>query len=255
MFDIQINSFGALPDGREAQLYTLTNPVGMRVCITNYGGIVTQCWVPDSNGELTVDVVYRLTCDNTLVTDYKATTTAPAPVNLTQHSYFNLAGGGSVESHSLSINADYFTPVNDVLIPTGELAPVKGSAFDFTEAKPIGRDVRDDHPQLAIAGGYDHNFVLSKHHKADFVLAAEALEPESGRVLKVSTTEPGVQFYSGNFLDGSLSGKGQVYQKHAGFFLERQHFPDAPNQEGFDDITLRPGETYRSTMSFNFTTV
>lgn len=349
MFTVEETEFGALADGRKARLFTLQNPSGMRACITNYGGIITQLWVPDRNGELadvvlgfdqlsdyvehspyfgaligrvgnrlqkgqftldghtyqlaknendtshlhgglkgfdkvlweasarttaetaelhlryisadgeegypgelTVDVIYTLTLDNQLSTRYRATTTRATPVNLTQHSYFNLAGSGDVDAHIVQIHAEHFTPVDQALIPTGELAPVSGTAFDFTQAKTIGRDVNAADPQLSLAGGYDHNYVLHKNAGGDYALAAEVSEPASGRCLKVYTTEPGVQFYSGNFLDGSLAGKGRVYGKRAGFCLEPQHFPDAPNQPNFGGITLQPGQTYTSQMSFAF---
>lgn len=206
-------------------------------------------------GELKVDVIYRLTADNRLFTEYFATTDKPTLVNLTHHSYFNLAGGGDVLDHALELAAHQYTPVDNELIPTGEIASVVGTPFDFRSSRTIGQAMRDSHPQLKHAGGYDHNFVLDKPAAEDFVRAARVTEPVSGRVLTLHTTEPGLQFYSGNFLDGSLAGKGRHYNRHGGFCLEPQHFPDAPNQPGFPSIVLRPGEKYHSRMCFSFSVI
>jgi|SRR5690554_566154 len=203
-------------------------------------------------GNLTVEAVYRLSADNCLSLDFYATTDAPTPVNLTQHSYFNLAGKGDVLGHQLTLNAKRYTPIDQQLIPTGELAPVAGTAFDFCTAKTIGRDIATDDAQLTLAGGYDHNFVIEQSAPATLTLAAQVYEPTSGRVLTLHTSEPGVQFYSGNFLDGSLQGKGRQFTQRSGFCLEPQHFPDAPNQANFADITLHPGEPYRSSLRFRF---
>ncbi len=204
-------------------------------------------------GELTARVRYLLD-GNALHVVYEATTTRPTVVNLTQHSYFNLAGeaSGDVLGHEVMLAAERFTPVSATLIPTGDQAPVRGTAFDFSEAKAIGRDLHAADDQLRFAGGYDHNFVLNEAIDG-LRLAAKVFEPATGRTLLVRTAAPGVQFYSGNFLDGSTIGvSGKPYAKHAGFCLETQHFPDSPNQPQFPTTTLRPGETLRSETVFAF---
>lgn len=203
-------------------------------------------------GNLQVTVTYRLTADNALLVDYHAITDAPTPVNLTQHSYFNLAGGGDILGHGMWIDADAITAVNANLIPTGALLPVKGSVFDFTSAKPVGQDIDASHEQLVFAGGYDHNYVLNKAEKDQLSLAARVTEPVSGRVLEVLTEEPGVQFYAGNFLDGSLSARGNVYTRRSGLCLEPQHFPDSPNQPNFPSVVLEPGDEYTTRTIFRF---
>lgn len=341
-------AFGKTADGTPVDLYTLTNDKGVRISITNYGGIIVSLFTPDRNGQacdivlgfdrlddylkphpyfgaiigrygnriakgrftldgveyklaqnngenhlhgglqgfdkkvwkardytdaegqhlelsylspdgeegypgnLQVKVVYSLNNDNQLRIDYTATTDKPTIVNLTNHSYFNLACEGDILGHVVRINADRFTPVDAGLIPTGELRPVQGTPFDFTVPTPIGARIEQDDEQLRFGRGYDHNFVL-RSGGGTLAEAAEVYEPKTGRVLRVLTTEPGMQFYTGNFLDGTLKGKyGRVYVKRSGFCLETQHFPDSPNKPAFPSTVLRPGQTYRSTTVFEF---
>jgi aldose 1-epimerase len=202
-------------------------------------------------GNLSVKVIYTLTAANELKIDYTATTDKPTPVNLTNHTYFNLSAGkdSTVLDHELMINANKFTEVNDKLIPTGKLPDVKGGPMDFTSSKPIGRDI------AKVPGGYDHNWVINKNGD-QLEKIAELYHPASGRLMEVWTTQPGVQFYSGNFLDGTLANTrgGMKYIKHAGLCLETQHFPDSPNQPSFPSTILKPGETYRQTTVYKFTT-
>ncbi|MBS1866073.1 MAG: galactose mutarotase [Acidobacteria bacterium] len=346
-------SFGTTPDGKTADLYTLTNKNGMQVAITNYGGAIVSIIVPDKNGKLgdvvlgydtldgyvtdknyfgaligrygnrignaqfkidgitytlaknngknslhggikgfnkalwdakdisrngepalelkytskdgeegfpgnlSVTVVYTLTNKNELKIDYSATTDKKTVVNLTNHSYFNLSGPGSgdILKSVLRVNADKFTPVDSDLIPTGELKSVAGTPFDFREPTEIGARIDSDDEQLKLGKGYDHNFVLNKEKPAGLSLAARVEDPASGRVLEVWTTEPGVQFYTANFLDGSVHGKGGIaYGKRTAFCLETQHFPDSPNKPSFPSVLLSPGQKYHTTTVYKFAT-
>lgn len=344
--DMQVTEekFGTTSDGQEVALYTLKNENGMVAKITNYGGIVTELWVPDKAkmpgdvvlgfdnlsgylgdhpyfgcivgryanriaggkfeldgkeytlaknnggnhlhggikgfdkvvwssrkqsgkdsvavrlhyesadgeegypGKLNVTVTYVLNDKNELRIYYAATTSKPTVLNLTHHGYFNLAGAGNgdILNHELTINAARYTVVNKELIPTGEVRPVDGTPMDFRTQCPIGERI------ASIEGGYDHNYVLDRG-EASLSLAARAVEPASKRVMEVWTTEPGVQLYTGNFLDGSLKGKGgKVYGKHFGFCLETQHFPDSPNKPDFPSVILRPGESYNQLTIYKF---
>lgn len=202
-------------------------------------------------GTLDVSVRYELSDDNELVIRCQAVTDRATPVNLTHHSYFNLAGAGDILAHELMIRADTFTPIDSSLIPTGALAPVAGTPFDFRSPHPIGERIDQPDTQLQHGAGYDHNFVLDKL-PGRMALAARVHDPVSGRVLELLTEEPGVQFYSGNFLDGSLAGKERAYARRSGFCLEPQHFPDAPNQPTFPTTILRAGEQYMTESRFRF---
>lgn len=341
-FKITEQGFGTIQNDTVVQ-YTLTNPQGMRVSILNYGGTVTQLWVPDRKGELgdvvlgfdslsgylqkanpyfgclvgrygnriakgklilegqtyqltlndhgntlhgglqgldkviwqaskpagdsslkltytskdgdqgfpgnlVIEVTYTLSSDNALQIAYSATTDKPTPVNLTNHCYFNLSGGkqNTILDHEVMILADRFTAVDSLLIPTGQLASVKGTPMNFTKAKKIGKELP------AVKGGYDHNWVLNRKGSGPEKVAS-AYDTASGRLMEVFTTEPGLQFYTGNFLDGTLSGKNnRQYPQHAAFCMETQHFPDAPNQPSFPNTILKPGETYRSFTRYQF---
>jgi aldose 1-epimerase len=207
-------------------------------------------------GRLDVEVRYSLTDTDALIVEFDATTDAPAPVNLTLHTCFNLAGAASADvlDHELRIAADQFTPVDEALIPTGELAPVDGTPLDFREPMRIGARIGERHTQLERAGGYDHNFVL-RRSGAGLVPAARVVEPRTGRTLHVATTEPGLHLFTCNTFDGSIEGKGgRAYRRHAGLCLETQHFPNAPNEPAFPSTILRPGEPFHSRTVFAFGT-
>lgn len=202
-------------------------------------------------GNVTAEVIYKL-LENQLSIDYGASTDADTIVNLTNHSYFNLKGEGTILDHELTLNADSFTPVSNDLIPTGEIRSVEATPMDFRKGKVIGSEISEAYDQLGFTGGYDHNFVLNDY---DGTLGSAGIlyEKSTGRELEILTTQPGMQFYSGNFLDGSLVGKkGIAYHKYAGLCLEPQHFPDAPNHSNFPSTVLRPGEEYRQTTAFRF---
>jgi aldose 1-epimerase len=267
-------------DGREYRLATNNAPAGLPCCL--HGGRIgfdRAVWRAEPAdtpagpavrffhrspagdegfpGRLDVVATYTATTDNALRLDYEATCDAPTPVALTNHVYFNLAGEGSgdVLGHQARFHASRFTPVDAGLIPLGHLAPVAGTPLDFTRARAIGDRISDEHEQLRFGLGYDHNLVID--HPAwppsEPTLAAEVFDPSTGRVLETLTTEPGMQFYTGNFLDGSLIGKsGRAYGHRHGFCLETQHFPDSVNQPAFPTTILRPGRTLRSTTIYRF---
>jgi aldose 1-epimerase len=350
--DVKKEPFGKTPDGRQVELYTLTNANGLKARIITYGAILVSLEVPDRNGNfddivlgydtldeyiknnpyfgaivgrygnrigkarftlngveyklaandgknhlhggikgfdkvvwnaetikhedcvalkltylskdgeegypgsLSCTVIYDLTNKDELKIIYEAETDKPTPINLTHHSYFNLAGQGSrdILDHGLMLNADRFTPVDEGLIPTGELRSVKGTPMDFTRPMAIGARINDNYEQLRFGKGYDHNWVLSKTGDS-LTLAARVLEPTTGRVMEIYTTEPGIQFYSGNFLDGSNVGKGgKVYKHRYAFCLETQHFPDSPNKPNFPSVILKPGEIYKHLTVHKFYT-
>lgn len=342
--------FGDLPDGKKADLYTLTNANGMTVKITNYGGIITELTAKDkdgkwedvvlgfdslapylgehpffgalvgrfgnriANGKFTLDgktynlpinngpnslhggingfnkklwnateiktdsivgleltylskdgeegypgnlnvkVIYTLSNENGLRIDYEATTDKNTVINLTNHSYFNLTGlKRDILNHEVSIKSDSLVPVNAMLIPTGKLLNVKGTPFDFNEPTLVGKRIDDNTDvQIKNGGGYDHCWVINRAVDKSLLLFATVKDPESGRFMEVYTTEPAVQFYTGNFLDGKLTGKGATYSKRFGLCLETEHYPDAPNQPQFPTTELKPGETYKTSTEYKF---
>lgn len=230
--------------------------------VDDRGGVTMRYRAKDGEegypGNLDVTVRYSLDEDGSLAIEYKASTDKKTYVNLTNHTYFNLKGEGegTILDHQLMLVADHYTPVDASLIPTGEIAPVKGTPFDFTKPKTIGRDINKVDTQLKFGAGYDHNWVLSGEKEASGLrLAATVYEAASGRFMEVFTEEPGVQFYSGNFLDGRLTGKsGGVYESRGGFCLETQHYPDSPNQPNFPSTLLKPGEVYKTKTVYRFST-
>jgi aldose 1-epimerase len=205
-------------------------------------------------GNLKVTATYTLMRDNALRLEYEATTDKDTVINLTQHSYFNLSGQGDILNHRVEILADRFTPVDATLIPTGVLQPVENTPFDFRTPTAIGARIGQDDEQLKFGGGYDHNWVIKKE-LGQLELMARVTDPASGRILEVLSTEPGLQFYSGNFLDGTLTGKGGwVYQHRAALTMEPQHYPDSPNQPNFPSTELKPGQVYHNTIIYRFAT-
>ncbi|MFJ6072600.1 aldose epimerase family protein [Streptomyces sp. NPDC093065] len=220
--------------------------------VLHYTGVDGEMGYP---GTLRTKVTYTLTRRGDWRIDYEATTDRATVVNLTSHVYWNLAGEGSgtVEDHELTVAASRFTPTDAGLIPTGELARVSGTPFDFRRSKPVGRDIRDAHPQLVTAKGFDHNWVLDKGVTDRPEHVATLRENTSGRTLRIATDQPGLQFYSGNFLDGTLTGTGgSLYRQSDALCLETQHFPDSPNHPSFPSTVLRPGETYRTSTVHSF---
>jgi aldose 1-epimerase len=257
-------------DGREYALAVNNGPNHLHGGSVGFDKVVWSLWSgsatevqfsrvsPDGEegypGNVRLTVGYALTDRNELVVTYSGGTDKPTPINLTQHSYFNLSGhdAGDISGHILTINADRYTPVDATQIPTGAITPVAGTPFDFRKPTPIGSRIDAADDQLKIGLGYDHNFVLNRKGAGLFV-AATLFDPKSGRTLEVSTTEPGIQFYSGNKLDGTITGKGgAVYSKRSGLCLETQHFPDSPNHANFPSTILRPGQKYESKTVFKF---
>ena len=219
-------------------------------------GVILRYTSPDGEegypGTLQAKVTYTLTDSNKILIDYEATTDKATPVNLTQHSYFNLRGSGDILDHQLTLGAAQYTPVDTTLIPTGEIAAVEGTPFDFRAPQRVGERINEPNEQIRRGLGYDHNFVLTRSDTG-LAFAARLADSTSGRTLEIHTTEPGIQFYSGNFLDGTITGKrGAVYAHRNGLCLETQHYPDSPNQPSFPSTILEPGSTYRSRTVWTF---
>jgi aldose 1-epimerase len=247
------NALHGGPHGFDKVVWQADSPDGAAL-VLRYISVDGEAGFP---GNLTVEVTYRLGAANDLRIDYAATTDKPTIVNLTNHSYFNLAGegAGDVLGHVVTIEADHFTPTDATQIPTGAVLPVDGTPFDFTRPRSVGERIRSSDAQLLIGHGYDHNWVLRAPIGDAVRPAARAFDPGSGRVLEVLTDAPGLQFYTANGLNGALVGpSGRAYRQGDGFCFETQRFPDAPNQPGFPSAVLRPGERFRSTTIFRFST-
>ncbi|HJS87367.1 MAG TPA: aldose epimerase family protein [Acetobacteraceae bacterium] len=250
------NSLHGGPKGFDKQIWGVKTQKGE----SSVGAVLTYT-SPDGQegypGTMRVAVTYTLGNDNALRIDYEATTDKDTVVNLTSHAYFNLAGNGSgsVEDQLLEIDADRYTPTDATQIPTGAIDPVAGTPMDFRRLTPIGARLRDPFPQLVLAHGYDHNWVLNKPQLGALTQAGRAYDPRTGRILEVDTTEPGLQVYTSNYLDGSIIGSAnKAYRQTAAFTMETQHFPDSPNHPNFPSTELRPGQTFRSTTIFRFLT-
>jgi aldose 1-epimerase len=239
------------PKGFDKQVWR-AKPVSRREGVALELGYLSKDGEEGFPGTLSATVTYTLTADNELKIDYLAQTDKDTIINLTNHSYFNLAGDGDVLEHEVMINADRFTPIGAGSIPTGELRDVKGTPLDFTQSKAIGARIDSQDEQMILGRGYDHNYVLN-HKPGERGLAAVVYEPKTGRVMEVHTTEPGVQLYTGNNLDGSITGKGgRVYGRRTGLCLETQHFPDSPNKPQFPSTVLKRGEKYQTTTIYKF---
>jgi aldose 1-epimerase len=238
-----VNHLHGGPGGFHNQVWQLIRSKGSQVHFSYFSKDGEQGYP----GNLTVTVTYTLSDDNELLIRYTAKTTEPTPINLTNHAFFNLNGSGSILKHQLKINGDFFTPVDKALVPTGDLKAVEGTAFDFTETKMISEQIDGDDEQLKIGGGYDHNFVLKKNGE-ELSFAAKAVGDKSGIVMDVFTTEPGIQLFSGNF--EAIKGDPSTYRNT--FCLETQHFPDSPNQPGFPNTILEPGNLFESTTVYKF---
>jgi aldose 1-epimerase len=257
-YDLQANPAGVtLHGGQPAYSRRILQTVGT-FQHANDAGVTLKLVSPDGDqgfpGALTVELTYTLTDNNDFRMEYKATTDKPTVVNLTNHTYYNLAGSGSVEGQVMTVMADQVTPTDVNQVPTGELTDVAGTALDFRTPKPIGRDVRSSEPQMLIGRGYDHNFVLRKSKPGGLELAVRVSDPASGRTLELSTTEPGVQVYSSNNLNGgAVNGQGLTMRATDGIALETQHYPDSPNHTNFPSTVLKPGETFTSATVMHFT--